>query len=228
MQPVADRTLYGRYRYLVGGAEVPVAESYVVDLGDDGTRVRSRREAPEAHVVIDVDAWFPAAHHPDPAVTGEPAKATVTMVVGDHRASTTLTPRPSVGQVQFPLLRVFAGAMVLAAAQPGGVEAMVPDIRTPQVPESLLEPLVDRRTATPLGESTVSVELERVPLEIVATRYHFTGGSYAEAGAEFEVDDAGLLLRYRWAQPGVGDWEVALVDARGGLPRPLDWFRPAT
>lgn len=206
----------GRYRYLLDGVEVPVREEFTVIGDGPEVRVESWREAGE--VRIDVEAgWVSGLLH---------ATVAWRSPLLERRRSFEADPETSL----FPLMRVFAGPVLLAARAAtvvdggvvgGGRRVLVPDVRDPADIDHLLDPLVDVRTAVTIDEA-VEVEGAQRP----AVRLEYRGGSYAETGAAFDVDPEGLLLGYGWDQPGAGRWQVRLTDLDGPPPRPLRWGSP--
>jgi hypothetical protein len=201
----------GRYVYRLDGAVQPIEETFEAADG----RITSRRVAAEGAIVLTVEregaTALIALDLPDASARAEyagiePGVVEVRRTVnGERRPDDRVAAR---GMLLFPLLRVFAGDVVraVAAGGAGGRVVLVPDIRPGCAPEDLLAPVLDVRTAEPVGP----------PREDLSQAYGYVGGSY-EDGAVFRVRPDGLLAAYAWRQPEVGTWEVDLVlDAEPG------------
>ncbi len=227
-EPVRTR---GRYVYRFAGAVVPVDERFVLGQVGDGVRVRATRVA--AHPTVRLEATV--TYRPSRPVAaalrwtgsspGIPASAEATIAADNDRVRTERIVDgryhldESVRGELLPLLRVFAGPVVVATSEPGGRDVVVPDIRDPGRPATLFAPLVDRRTAELLGEREVVVD----GVARGGRAYRAVGGAYGERGAEFVVDEGGLLLGYTWDQPRVGAWDVRLDGLTGPWPTPARW-----
>jgi hypothetical protein len=225
----------GRYAYWCDGAEVPVDERFEVVPQNRGLLVTSNRSAPGT--MLTVDSVFGAEGGVDATLTWtSELEGTAAHAAVRHRwdgavleASGLVDGRDSAGRLDapgasyFPLMRVFSGRTLLrlmAASADGhdGIDVVTPDIRNPKAVERWLAPLLDHRRIASVQATTLEVDGVERPCHEV----EYLGGSYDQAASVW-VDDGGLLLRYTWDQPGVGDWDVRLCDVEGDWPRPREW-----
>lgn len=220
----------GRYLYTRDGAPVGVEERFVAgEIAAGVTRVRSTRiaAAPTSRLEVDVrfstracDAlvrWVGS----DPSVV-RAASAQYSAAGGSVTATRTIDgvdDGPAVAPgVLYPLMRVFTGPLVVSSVRTGGLDVVVPDVGDPTDPTRFLAPTSSHRTAEIRGEATVAVD----GIDHPATAYRWIGGAYGEDGADFVVDDGGLLLSYSVTQPS-GRWEVTLAEVTGPWPTPSAW-----
>lgn len=224
----------GQYAYLCDGAETPIREDFTVDERWGIVTVTSSRSAPGTSLTV-VASYTPdggqsaaVAWRSDLAGTVPVADVDLTLladgrvVVSGEVAGAAVDDEVTVGAdgSLFPLMRVFSGRTLLRLATAGdaGLEVCVPDIRDPRDRAAFLRPLVDRRRVGSVRDDSLEVDGRSVPCRVV----EYLGGSYDQA-AEVWVDEGGLLLRYTWDQPGVGDWDVRLCEVTGEWPRPARW-----
>jgi hypothetical protein len=225
----------GRYAYWCDGAEVPVDERFEVVPQTRGVLVTSSRSAPAT--LLTVESVFGAEGGVDATLTWtSELEGTAAHAVVVHRwngsvlaASGQVDGRDAAERLEapdasyFPLMRVFSGRTLLrlmadAAEGSDGIDVVTPDIRDPKAVERWLAPLLDRRRIASVRPTTL--EVDGVARECHEVEY--LGGSYDQAASVW-VDPGGLLLRYTWDQPGVGDWDVRLCDVEGDWPRPRQW-----
>jgi hypothetical protein len=226
--PVRTR---GRYSYLRDGEPMAVEERFVLgDLDDATVRVRATRVSATPVSRLEVDARLTATGT-DVAVRwtgstpGVVRDASATLSASGGRVRTTRTVEGTaydevvVDGALYPLVRVFTGVHVLSSvAAPHPV--VVPDIADPADGARFLSPVVSTRSAEVLGGRVVLVD----GVEHVGMAYRWVGGAYPD-GAEFVVDDGGLLLEYVVAQDS-GRWQVTLSELTGPWPAPLSWPTP--
>jgi hypothetical protein len=225
----AERTR-GRYVYTRDAEPVPVDERFVLGAIADGVvRVRSTRITPAPAGRLEADVRFSGAgvdallrwvgSGPDVVRS---ATATCVGRNGVVESTRVVDSVASVGDrvagELYPLMRVFTGAVVVRSV--GGLDVVVPDIADCTDPARYLLPAASRREAVVLGERGVVVD----GVERAGAAYRWSGGVYGEEGAEFVVDDGGLLLAYSVTQPS-GRWDVTLTEVTGPWPRPLSWPR---
>lgn len=210
----------GRYRYSRDGEPMAVDERFVLgEIAPGVVRVRSTRitASPTARLEVDVridagrtDAvvrWTGSA--PGIARTARAEYAAVDGSVVVTRVVDDVVHEPvTVSGVVYPLMRVFTGPLVVGSVP--GLDLVVPDVADPADLGRFLAPVTSSRTAEVLGERAVVVD----GVERAGTAYRWIGGAYGEDGAEFVVDQGGLLLSYAVAQPS-GRWEVVLAEATG-------------
>jgi hypothetical protein len=225
----------GRYAYRCDGTETPVDERFEVLPQTRGLLVTSRRSAPGTG--LQVDSVFGAGGTIEATLSWTSELAgTAAHAVVVHRwngsvlaASGQVDGRDAAARLEasdasyFPLMRVFSGRTLLrlmAASADGhdGIDVVTPDIRDPKAVERWLAPLLDHRRIASVQATTLEVDGVERPCHEV----EYLGGSYDQAASVW-VDEGGLLLRYTWDQPGVGDWDVRLCDVEGDWPRPREW-----
>ncbi len=187
----------GRYRYLLNDAQVDVEETF----SHERASWQSRRIA--GGVRLEVEATVDGAGVFDEVLVEWVGAGLQRSLTVSRRADgwcwALAGPTGSEELIVassayfFPLLRCFQGQVVttIEEAGPEGLHVVVPDIRDPSDGDQLLRPLVDRRAVT------------RRPDGI----YEYLGGSY-DAAARCTIGADGLLDRYTWEQPGVGNWDV--------------------
>jgi len=224
----------GRYLYRRDGDLMPVDEMFVVTRSPDATRVEVERTAPGTTLSVDATWWGDRslsfdigwsaaddslAPRTDARYEFRDGVLTSSRAFGDA-AATVDTVQVDEPLLVFPLMRVFSGRIVaaIAAGPADGSLVLVPDIRDPSDVDGWLRPLVDRRRALAAGDDFVVVDGEPRAARV----FDYLGGSY-EAAATAYVDGSGLLLRYTWDQPGVGDWDVRVAEIVGPWPEPADW-----
>ena len=105
-----------------------------------------------------------------------------------------------------PLLRVFQGPTVAATVRAGGRRPILIPKLDPSVPETLLTPSVDLRTAERLGIEVVGSGDDEVPWR----HCRYVGGD-SDDDADFWLDDHDRLVRYRFPQTPDELWEVDLI-----------------
>lgn len=233
----------GCYTYSVDGSVAPVAEPFTVTCREQSVLVTSERVAPGTR--LNVDAVYNADGPTDVLLTWAsdhedlPQIATMRYV---HDPAGGLTASGTVDSVEhshelalsaaasfFPLMRVYSGRTLLRLVDAGdgggagdavnaGVDVVTPDIRDPSVHALFLQPLRDHRRTGATERTTLEVDGRAV----ACTKVEYLGGSYDQPASVW-VDDGGLLLRYTWDQPGVGDWDVRIGDINGPWPVPRDW-----
>ena len=108
-----------------------------------------------------------------------------------------------------PLLRIFTGPVIAGLLARGGEgPVLVPSISDPGDRAKLLAPATSVRGAAVVdGDDAI----ELFGRKYRCRRCLFTGERYDES-ASFWLSDDDILLRYRWQQPGVGDWVVSLEE----------------
>jgi hypothetical protein len=228
----------GRYVYVCDERPVPVEETFAIRHENRGVVVASVRSAPGTRLAVE------AVHGAESSIAAELAwtselggtasaanlsyrwrggrvEATGDVIAGEHherRPVDVTVDAP--GASFFPLMRVFSGRTLLRLldATDRAVDVVTPDIRDPRDVERWLHPLVDHRRVGAAHPATLDVDGVERSCQVV----DYLGGSYDQAATVW-VDEGGLLLRYTWDQPGVGDWDVRLADITGEWPRPVDW-----
>lgn len=225
----AERTR-GRYLYTRDGAAVGVDERFVLgSIAPSVVRVRSTRVTASPTARLEADVRFAAGSvtaavrwvGSDVSVVraatadlaGHDGVVESSRVVDEVRHESA-----AVAGILYPLMRVFTGPLVRASALEGGLRVVVPDVADPTDAMRFLAPTVSERTAEVLGERGVVVD----GIERVGTAYRWIGGAYGDDGADFVVDDGGLLLAYAVTQPS-GRWEISLADVTGPWPVPSSW-----
>jgi hypothetical protein len=221
----------GRYTYVCDGRPVPVDETFAVVPQTRGLLVSCARTAPGTSMLVDVvhgpqtEATFTwtselaaTAAHAQVVHTWDGAHLHAHGTVEGVGAFDETVAAP--GASYFPLMRVFSGRTLLRLIDAGadGVDVMTPDIRDPKELDRWLRPLLDHRRVGAVDDTTLDVDGAVRPCRVV----EYLGGSY-DAPARVWVDDGGLLLRYTWEQPGVGDWDVRVEQIDGDWPRPVEW-----
>jgi hypothetical protein len=221
----------GRYTYVCEGEPIPVDEPFSIERQERGLVVASQRVAPGTRMSIEavygiggaVDAtiaWTSELAGTSPATHVEYAVApdgTVSFTEADAGTKPVEVPE---GTSFFPLMRVFSGRSLSKVVDGGvdGADVLTPDIRDPKELDRWLQPLVDRRRAANVIEGSLVVDGVDRACRII----EYLGGSYDQAATVW-LDEGGLLLRYTWDQPGVGDWDVRVADVEGDWPVPVSW-----
>lgn len=221
----------GRYTYSCDGKPIPVEESFTVERQQRGVVVASARSAPgtrmSVEVVYGIDGGTMASLTWTSDLEGtSPASSVVYTVDGEGAVVFTddaglSHPVDASADVSFfPLMRVFSGRSLskVVEGSEAGADVLTPDIRDPQATERWLQPLVDRRRAASVVAGSLDVDGVAHDCRIV----EYLGGSYDQPATVW-LDEGGLLLRYTWDQPGVGDWDVRLADVVGPWPAPVMW-----
>jgi hypothetical protein len=221
----------GRYAYVCDGKPIPVEEPFRIERQERGLVVSSQRVAPGTRMSIETVYGIGGAVHatidwsselegtsPVTNVEYNVAHDGSVMFTGTD-GQTRLIEVPE-GTSFFPLMRVFSGRSLSKVVGGGadGADVLTPDIRNPKELERWLHPLVDRRHAASVVEGTLAVDGVERECRIV----EYLGGSYDQPATVW-LDGGGLLLRYTWAQPGVGDWDVRVADVEGEWPTPEAW-----
>jgi hypothetical protein len=223
--PVRTR---GRYSYLRDGEPMAVEERFVLgDLDDATVRVRATRVSATPVSRLEVDARITATGtEVQVRWTGSTAGSRARRGGGGecerragahdaHRRGDGVRRGRRRGRALPPHAGLHGGARALLGRAPHSV--VVPDIADPADGARFLAPVVSERTAQVLGERSVLVG----GVERAGTAYRWVGGAYPD-GAEFVVDDGGLLLEYAVAQDS-GRWQVTLSELTGPWPAPLTW-----
>jgi hypothetical protein len=220
----------GRYTYVCDGKQMPVEEPFSIERQERGRVVRSQRTAPgtcmEVEAVYGAEGGLAATLEWSSDLAGTSptsrveylvtADGSVTFADGGTRTQVDVP----VGTSFFPLMRVFSGRSLskVVAGGPAGADVLTPDIRDPQVLDRWLQPLIDHRSAA----SVVQGSLEVDGIERGCRVVEYLGGSYDQPATVW-LDEGGLLLRYTWDQPGVGQWDVRVADVQGEWPTPAVW-----
>lgn len=101
------------------------------------------------------------------------------------------------GTLLFPLLRAASGPL-LGALVAAPRTLVLPNIRNP-AQEDYLRPLLSERRAVLQSPQ----------------HYRYYGGEYGDAGADYWLDENGMVSRYHWQSPR-GEWEARLEDFCAG------------
>jgi hypothetical protein len=221
----------GRYSYVCDGKPIPVDEPFTIERQERGLVVSAQRTAPGTrmsitavyginggvHATIDWSSELAGTSpvtHVEYDVASDGA-VSFTGVDGAVRAV-----EAPVGTSFFPLMRVFSGRSLTKVVEGGahGADVLTPDIRDPKDLDRWLQPLIDRRRAASVVEGSLVVDGVERGCRVV----EYLGGSYDQPASVW-LDEGGLLLRYTWDQPGVGDWDVRVTGVEGEWPAPVTW-----
>ena len=221
----------GEYAYLCDGIAVPIQETWQLYRHGENFELRSERRVPEAGVVISARANIDGAGLERCHVqwrnlqSGDLATESFYHAEGTGGFYRWRQPgRPARSKLLddsyfFPLLRVFAGALLTDLSRAGGGgRVLVPWIVDPSDVQRLLEPALSERRvewlrSEPWGEEG----------EYPADCYRYSGAQYG--------DDTrcwlwrGLLLGYRWQQ-GQQIWQIKLKNLQGNWPGAELWPHP--
>lgn len=211
----------GAYEYRLNGALTPIRERWLRRRREGGGwLITSSRNAPG--VELAVEATADAGRVTDFEVNwrgeGQPGITACYSLLPD-RVSVT---RSRGGQVTerreieiapglqapllSPLMRIFAGPLIARLLENGGAGAViVPDIRDPQAPETLLLPLLSERQAE-LMDADSALLVEGVSVPCRRCSYH---GDQYRPGTQFWLGANDVLLRYEWRQ-AQQHWDVRL------------------
>ncbi|MGI9578393.1 MAG: hypothetical protein ACR2OH_09355 [Microthrixaceae bacterium] len=206
----------GRYDYLLNGEATGVEESFDVVGDDGGWQLTSVRTAPggtelraDVSATGDRDATCTLSFRSEEIdrITAEYTLANGALSVAMNEAEPSVVTAEVLGAaVLSPLLRVFQGPTVAATIRVGGRRPVVIPRLDPTDAATLLTPTVDIRTAEPLGVDAVGTGDEEVPWR----HCRYVGGNYDDS-ADFWLDDADRLVRYRFPQSPEQLWEVELT-----------------
>lgn len=217
----------GRYHYLLDGTGTAIQESWSRRPREGGGFfVHAQRTAPGVSLLVNAECdhqgaiqfnleWQAEQHPPVRALYRlEEASVSCVRQRGDTDTEGWELPFGYDGApLLLPLLRIFTGPVIARLLERRGEGAvLVPSISDPGDRAKLLAPATSMRAASVLEESK--------PLELFGRQYNtrrctFTGERYDESAC-FWLSDDDVLLRYRWQQPGVGDWEVSLEENAAG------------
>lgn len=207
----------GSYRYTLNGEPTEVEEHFEVAATKGGWRLESTRTAPgstrlhaEASGTGDRDSTctltFSSDEIAETIALYELAGGSLTVSMNGE-APRAIEADVYGAAVLSPLLRVFQGPTVAETIRAGGRRPVLIPRLDPGDPASLLTPLVEIRTAEPLGAEAVGEGEE----ETLWRHCRYVGGNYDDQ-ADFWLDERDRLVRYRFPQAEDQLWEVELVE----------------
>ena len=209
----------GSYVYRRDGDVAPITETFSFEETGEGCLTRSTRDAPSFGTRIEALAWSDApfsARIERFEVTSWRDGVRVPASYSREGTRVTVEREAAVGETAwsllasadtllYPLMRVFLGPLILAAARRGNATVVLPSILDPADAVAWLSPISEIRTArlmskgeTPLGGSGPS-----------ADRYQFLTSRY-DADSSFWIDSSGQLVRYSFPEPSGALWDVRL------------------
>lgn len=111
-----------------------------------------------------------------------------------------------------PLMRIGIGYVLTKLVKyPNGTSVLIPNIKEPANPETLLAAYFENRKAKELSTEPVMAG----GINYQARRYQYIGELYTE-DANFWLDKHDILLRYTWKQSDGMRWNVELHDYSRG------------
>ena len=210
----------GAYRYLLNGDVTAVSETWArEDLPAGRQRVTSRRSAPGVEIAVDavlgeglvafcVITWQSGNTSVEADYEWRDNELYCRRTQGDASSVEQRIDRDQEGPLLlFPLMRIFVGPVIARLLDNGGTgDVLVPDIRQPDDPASLLTPRVSQRMASVLdGRTALDIDGVTVPCRLC----EYTGEQYG-TGSRFWLDGRETLLRYQWQQGPDQHWDVWL------------------
>lgn len=214
----------GSYSYLRNGVATGINETWSIHIQTGGFLFRTERNAAIFGSRIAVEArgfdlahlfWFRVDwHNTNP---GAVKTASAVYDIGpdaiqvkreiDGTLTHEIVPRPE-WLIVSPLMRIFYGGVLLQLEAAQRVcPVLVPWIHQPNNAQMLLSAQLDPRRARLLDQGKLEVAGETH----VAKRYEYIGGNYT-AASQFWVNDAGILVRYTFAENPDVEWEVVMDD----------------
>ncbi|MCW1968101.1 MAG: hypothetical protein KIH69_008285 [Anaerolineae bacterium] len=213
----------GSYSYSRNGVATGIREKWSLKIGIGGMLFRTERDASifGSHIAVEARG-FDLAHlfwfrvdwrntNPDAVKTASaiydigPDTIHVKREV-DGTMTHEIIPRPE-RLVVSPLMRIFYGGVLLQLEAAQEVcPVLVPWIHQPNNAQMLLSAQLDPRRARLLDKGKIKVAGETH----VVKRYEYIGGNYT-ADSQFWVNDAGILVRYTFAQSQNDLWEVQMT-----------------
>ena len=220
----------GEYVYLCDGVAAPIHEAWQLYRNGDNFDLRSERRIPEADVAISVRATIAKGRLQRCHVGWKNLQS------GDVAAESLYRAKPSGGIYRwrrpgsaarsalvdtpfyFPLLRVFAGALLGGLSQAGNGQVLVPWIAEPGQRHRLLEPALSERQidwlhSGPWGDGGA----------YPADCFQYSGAQYGDDTRYWLW--RGLLLGYCWQQ-GQQTWQIKLKNLQGHWPGAELWPHP--
>lgn len=213
----------GRYHYLLDGSGTAIEESWTRRPREGGGHfVHAQRTAPgiclevnaecDHRGAIQFNLEWQAEHYPPVRALYRLEEGSVSCVRQRGDSDTERWELPfdaDAAPLLLPLLRIFTGPVIARLLEREGDGAvLVPSISDPGDRAKLLAPASSMRGASVLDENQA---IELFGRQYNSRRCTFTGERYDESAC-FWLSDDDVLLRYRWQQPGVGDWEVSLEE----------------
>ena len=215
----------GHYHYWMNGIQSDITESFRITTTDEAdTVIESFRYTEAFGSQIKVVAHYTENHLAHFDVEWQNTNANAVQFANaryqftekeilvhrniDGQAFHERLPSPETFTV-LPLLRIFTGKAIRQAHQLGNgqrVPVLVPNIKNPNDTVQLLALELDLRSATYLGQETISINETEHPADL----FNFTGGNYDQS-AKFWIDENDLLLKYQWQQKPDLFWEVKLT-----------------
>jgi len=214
----------GVYHYALGGKDTQIREPWTIHNREDGTRItRIERDASfyKAKLLAEI-------HATDGAITSLDirwengndnmvASATASYQFAGNQLQITRTCAGKAYEelhtlddsvIISPLMRIGIGYVLTKLVQyPQGTNVLIPNIKEPNNPDTLLAAYFEHRQAKELSTEPVVAGGKMYQ----AKRYQYIGELYDE-DAKFWLDKHDILLSYSWKQTDGMQWMVDLHD----------------